>query len=449
MARHVTRDSRLSLLLLMSFACAGPASFAQQTDCFAELMPARPSNASVALSHYLKLESNAVGGELVLTEIWNANPRYIRIPTRAGESAEVVLARMAAAINSDNPFSPAQLRSALGWNVRAEGNLLKSFPGFPGEYLFAGTETGLGIPPPPTSLSVSYDQESQDVSLIWENPDDCYDAVKSNFGQAVDGNETKLLRRLPPPEYRASPRHSASRDLARGNLGLRRFFVVGCRGGVLSNAAVITLNYKDGSQEELDTHPFTGGIAPNWKAWSHGGDRAKLILEQGTRGEWKRFDREPRPPRKPEERSYFQLIRTRSPEAIGGVCRKFLGLKPGHRYRLWTRMNTFDMDNGRQDWSFSFHAAAHARGVTLTSEQMAGTAPLPDGSGGIPAGRIVAYGPGNTTWGQFVETATGSPAAPDITVPSGAEVITVWFRCTGVTSGLGFDWIKLQDVTQQ
>jgi hypothetical protein len=36
----------------------------------------------------------------------------------------------------------------------------------------------------------------------------------------------------------------------------------------------------------------------------------------------------------------------------------------------------------------------------------------------------------------------------DITMPAGAEVITVWFRYSGPPCpGVGFDWIKLKDVT--
>ena len=221
---------------------------------------------------------------------------------------------------------------------------------------------------------------------------------------------------------------------------------------MLSNAAVITLDYNDDSQQELDIQPFTGGIRPNWRAWSHGGQPASLLLAQGSKGEWKRFDAEPRASVEPKDNPYFQRIKTRSPEVIGGVCRKFLGLKPGHTYRLSTRMNTFEMDGGRENWSFSFHAVAHSKDVTLTAEQMAGLLPLPDGSVGLTAGQVGSYGPGSTTKGQFVELSTEksdpNSQVRDITLPPGAEVITIWFRYSGPAStGVGFDWIKLKDVT--
>ena len=177
-----------------------------------------------------------------------------------------------------------------------------------------------------------------------------------------------------------------------------------------------------------------------------------LILEQGTKGEWKRFDQEPKPPVEPEDKQYFQLIKTRSPTVVGGVCRKFLGLQAGHTYRINTRMNTFDMDSVQGNWSFSFHAVPHGKAVTLSSQQMAGTAPLPAGSAGSPAGQVASFGPGSTTKGKFVEYSTEKSAPDtqvlDITLPAGAEVITVWFRYSGPpSSGVGFDWIKLKDVT--
>jgi hypothetical protein len=114
-------------------------------------------------------------------------------------------------------------------------------------------------------------------------------------------------------------------------------------------------------------------------------------------------------------------------------------------------MNTFDMDRVKDNWSFSFHAAAHGKTVTLSPQQMAGTAPLPDGSTGLAAGQVASLGPGSTTKGKFAEYSTekAGPNAQvlDITLPAGAEVITVWFRYSGApSSGVGFDWIKLKDI---
>lgn len=86
---------------------------------------------------------------------------------------------------------------------------------------------------------------------------------------------------------------------------------------------------------------------------------------------------------------------------------------------------------------------------------MAGTAPLPSYERGPTAGRIAAFDAGATTKGTFATRSTGKPGSPspaiDITLPAGTEVITVWFRYTGPPSGggVGFDWIKLADVTEE
>lgn len=432
-------------LVSMSGIC-----LADGADCFGQLNPNRNATGMTRRQNDVRLNGTATGGELVLLEMSNPNPRYVRVDTQAGETAETVLARLAAVINEDSPFTPHSRAS-----VRAQGNLLKAMPGAPGNFIFAGTETGLGIPPPPTSLSVSYDADRQELSLDWENPDKPCDAV-GVFGvyrSEQPGTATSVVWKARVPKRRAQLREF-ERDVDRRDHGLCRSYVVGCRGGVLSNAAVITWDYDDGSQQELDTQPFTGGICPNWKAWSHGDQPGMLVLEQGTKGDWKRVDQEPKRVLKPDDKRFFQWIKTRSPAVTGGVCRKFLGLKPGHTYRLSTRMNTFDMDRAQGDWSFSFHAVPHGKDVTLTPQQMAGVAPLPGGGEGRTAGQVVSYGPGSTTKAKFVEVSTeksGKDAqSADITLPPGTEVITVWFRCNGsVSSGVGFDWIKLKDVTKK
>jgi hypothetical protein len=415
-------------------------------ECFWQLDPERGVAGQRAARTDVKLQGAARGGELLLLEIRFPNPRYVKIETQPGETAEAVLARLADAVVKDRPFNPHQ-----EWPIRAEGNLLKSFPGDPGDYTFAGTETGLGIPPPPTSLSVTYDAQSRQLSLAWENPDNGYDALRATAGGFLPGTATSVVRQWRIRE-RPTPRNEIERFEDRRDKGLHRFYVLGCRGGVLSNAAVITWDYDDSSQQELDVQPFTGGTSPNWKGWSNGGEPGMLVLEQGTRGEWKRVDQEPKRVLKPDEKRFFQWIKSRSPAVTGGVCRKFLGLKPGHTYRVYTRMNTFDMDGVQEDWSFSFHAVPHGKDVTLTPQQMAGAAPLPGGGQGPTAGLVASYGPGSTTKGKFVECSTEKSGkdsqAADITMPPGAEVITVWFRYNGPASGgVGFDWIKLKDVT--
>jgi len=435
----------LAVFILLTIA---QYSFSDEVECIRQLVPNRDDVGSRAAMTDVKLEGVALGGDLYLLGMDIPNPRYVKIDTQSGETAETVLARMAEAVVEKRPFNPYQ-----EWPIRAEGNLLKSFPGFPGSYLFAGTEIGLGIPPPPTSLSVSYNAEREEVALYWEVSDKSYDAIMCSPGRILPGTATNAVWKAPAPRHRTGLTRKAEIDDDRRNKGLHRFRVVGCRGGVLSNAAVITWDYDDPSQQELDIQPFTGGICPNWKAWSHGSKPETLVLQQGTKGESKRLEQNPKRALNADDKYFYQLINTRTPDVVGGVCRKFLGLKPGNTYRLYTRMNTLDMDKVRQNWSFTFHAVPHAKNVTLSAEQMAAASTIPNGNTTVPVQQIASYGPGSTTKGKFEESSTkksGSDEhAIDITMPPGAEVITVWFRYQGPAdaSGVGFDWIKLKDVT--
>jgi hypothetical protein len=78
----------------------------------------------------------------------------------------------------------------------------------------------------------------------------------------------------------------------------------------------------------------------------------------------------------------------------------------------------------------------------LTANQMSGLEVLPNGETGPQAGRIAEYGPGKlTVKDEYIIHSA------DITLPEDSNSITVWLRHTGKgTSGVGFDWIKLEDL---
>jgi len=68
---------------------------------------------------------------------------------------------------------------------------------------------------------------------------------------------------------------------------------------------------------------------------------------------------------------------------------------------------------------------------------------LPSGQTGPEAGRITEFGPGKLTAKNEYEIRSA-----DITLPEDSDSITVWLRHTGKgTSGVGFDWIKLEDLS--
>jgi hypothetical protein len=255
--------------------------------------------------------------------------------------------------------------------------------------------------------------------------------------------------------------------------------VYGIRDGIPSGAAAIT--YKDNGQEELSGFPFWSGVAPNWTAWSTGDQRAAgFDYKANTRKPlWRREPdrikvaddgkvlvvRDPRTAIKTgADKPLIQIIKTTSPDAIAGVYRKFLGLTPGHTYRLSARLYALDMPKAEGDWSFSLHAVPTSQAKSdLTVQQMAGLAALPDGSSGPDAGLIVLYGLG--VWPDATQQITTRPkcrtaSAPaegpvadlvtgDIKLPEGADTITVWVRHEAAHStGVGLDWVRLEDVTK-
>ncbi len=380
----------------------------------------------------IALSGTASGGVLTLVAPAPRSVRYVSITTSAGESAESVIGKLATVINESDPFGWWGDRSKIYWSpesgVQAVGNTLQGVPGGP-DFTFAGTERGLGILKPPLSLSGSYNAEKDQVILRWINPSGEYDAIKCTGG-------TK------PPNTTSCVVPMNGRDLDDVF-----FYVLGVSGKTPSSPAIITISKN--AQEELGCLPFFGGVAPNWGAWSTSADPGAAKFEQGVKPDVdeRRFIREP------AHKPFFQFIKASAPNVQAGVWRKFLGLTPGHTYRISARLNTLEMDACKSDWSFSLHAAHNGpAGTDLSNDQLSGAAALPDGSRGSAAGRIALYGPGVTTSGKWVKCSTDVPGAgleiKDITLSAGIDTITIWVRHTGSDStGVGIDWLKLEDVT--
>ncbi|MBS3763506.1 MAG: hypothetical protein KGZ25_09425, partial [Planctomycetes bacterium] len=120
-------------------------------------------------------------------------------------------------------------------------------------------------------------------------------------------------------------------------------------------------------------------------------------------------------------------------------------------------LSTLKMDEAEGDWAFSFHATPDgAEGKDLTPEQMAGKTPLPDGSSGLEAGRLVRYDADHTTEGKWIKSTTDpddrSPGREigDITLPEGVTSISLWARHSGENStGVGYLWVKLEDLSME
>jgi hypothetical protein len=378
----------------------------------------------------ITLNGTAAGGVLSLMQVLPVYAGFVSVVTTQGESSETVLHRLTDEICRSNSLN-------LGYTVdpcrflKVTNNTLTLPTSGSLRYCFSGTDKGFVIPRPVLSVSGSYDSEKQQVSLSWINPPETYDVIQVG-GLTFPPNATNCMFKCQPgKEY----------IIFWGG-------VVGKRGENLSPPASVAISTN--SQEELDTYPFYMGLAPNWSYWSDSTNATAVICEQGIKTATEadagvRGD--------PWDKPLYQSIRTTQSGVQGGVWRRFLGLKPGHTYKVETRLNTRQMDACTNTWVFSFHAAHdNPDGRGLTVAQMAGQAALPDGSKGAAAGCVALYGPGVTTKGEWKKRSTDKSGpgleTKNITLPKNVTSVTVWLRHSGGNStGVGMDWIKLEDVT--
>lgn len=370
--------------------------------------------------HEIELKGQAAGGEILLFDVsarsgGGMECDSVRVDTTRGESAQSVARRLVAATIA------TQCWTGIGFRHQGESGLVTGLEGYPGFFALAGSEVELGIPLAPESLSGVYDPQRRRVTLRWENPVDGYDAISDGITlQRYPSNQTVMVVQtgdLPQPYP---------------------FMIVGTRKATPSNASII--NVSSTSQEELASVPFFGGVAPNWRKWQTQSDgRGEVVFQQATRGTRNKRWNET----SPEDKFFYQIVATRTAQVKAGICRKWLGLTPGHKYRVSVRLNTLAMDQSPNSWALSFHVAANAPGgAAFTSEQLAGQAPLPEGAQGVNTAQMIAYGPGKTTKGGWV------CSTMEITLPPQVDTITTWLRHNGQDStGIGMDWIKVEDLS--
>jgi hypothetical protein len=361
----------------------------------------------------IPFRGTARGGDLILAETINHNMRVVIIQTRRGESAGAVASRLAQVINEDDPFeSSGTLR------VEAEGGTLRGLVGGEADYAIAGTESGLGIPLPPTALTCTYDLARNTLLVNWDNPPRGYDksVVLYNWtnydhsgGDTVAGNATTFVVNLD-----ARPLDLADLDI----------WVIGLRKGIASNTAAIHVS--GNALQELYGVPFTRGVMPNWVGWKHSG---KVTFSQGVRfdylaGGGRQFN----PIKTAEEKPFYQILDFGPGGGAGAVYRRFKGLIPGHTYRVIVRLAVEDLD---PTGAISVHACAHAE-PALRAAQLAGKDRVGVVSGTEP------MSPGGGFVNQCME----------LTLPPNAENLTVWVYCrTAGSARVITDYLSLEDMS--
>jgi hypothetical protein len=221
---------------------------------------------------------------------------------------------------------------------------------------------------------------------------------------------------------------------------------------VPSNATAIHLTSNGYCQEETYGIPFFAGVAPNWTAWSSTDKVDKAAFQQGDKyASVRRY----KPVSALLTKPFYQVIKAPAKGVVHGVYRKFLGLSPGHTYRLTACLTTLNMDSAEDEWSLSLCAAPVGPGAeSITSEQFAGRKPLPDGRSGPQAGRIAMFNRSNTTKGNFQVVFSKAEEqnlvhGSHITLPVGVDSLVVWarFECEDPNGEVGLSGVRLEDLT--
>lgn len=388
----------------------------------------------------IPFKNSASGGRLILADTLNRNARFVYIDTFSGEPAETVVDRLARAIADSNSLfeydrvinidrDSAKKSMARGSTLRLTGTL--------GDYCLSGTEKGLCIPYPPVSLSCSYNEPNDSFILYWINPPGGYDSIMVILNwRDFDWRNKYII-----PGMLTS--YTIDRKKVPVDIGDLDIWLIGFRDNIPSNATAIHISGH--CLEEIYGIPFSDGIAPNWTAWSTSAQSDRAAFEQGEKYTNLLFYN---PVKVLLTKPFYQVINAPSLGGVHGVYRKFLGLMPGHTYRLAACISTLEMDSINGDWSLSLCATHNGPdGMDLTIQQLAGLTPLPDGSRAPEAGRIGFYNQDNTTKGEYEIMLSGYNS--HIRLPAGVDTITVWIRftCSDPKGKIGFSGVKLDDIS--
>ena len=399
----------------------------------------------------IPLKGTASGGTLVIGNTLNRNAKFVSIETNPGETADVIVNRLAEAIAYSNSifsfhrYSPEVDRENIK-SLMASGSTL-NLPGRFGSYFLAGTENGLGIPKPPLSLSCSYDNLNDKVILRWINPPGAYDSIAvilswSNYdrksGRLIDGKSNSYVINRAEKDF---PVDIDDLDV----------WLLGNKNDIPSAPVAIHLSNNGRVQEELFGIPFSGGIMPNWSAYESLSEAELSFLEQGDKySDLICFN----PIYGLRSKPFYQIIKAPSKDGVYGIYRKFLGLTPGNTYRIIANLSTLSMDKVQGSWSFSLCANHNGPdGKDLDVQQLLGVAPLPSGRGGLDAGRKAFYTKGKVTKGETIivsgDESLGGPNSSHITLPPGVNTITVWVRfvCDDQKGEVAFAGVKIEDIT--
>ncbi len=391
----------------------------------------------------------AKGGTLTLTKVtYGLHCPACSIQTKPGQSGAAIAKRFVERLQE--PTSP------IGSDAIAEGPAIYISGG---AYCLTGSETGFATRTAPQFVTVNYSPSEDRLAVHWtpveQDPEEriaisfaILDGLLAKSGVATFDRFSRVERYDDRVESQVPP-NPQDFLLCVGKMKSPY------RSGMMFRSRFTRIHLAGPRQEDVDNLPFYGNVQPNWEAWSPSGfEEGSLLLRQGEKNEMSEKDRAIAYASSADTKYYFQTFQIKGGAAAeGGVYRRYLGLVPGHAYRVLARFNTFEAKPDAGDWSLSFHACADPPGQGLTVNQLQGREVLPNGKVGAEAGRVAAFGRGGkTTEGQWRQVATGiggaAYASPDIVIPEGSTSLSAWVRVNGSTaSRFGMDWSALEDVT--
>ena len=446
-SRHINKQLETVIRLNINTTCAIKEWICMNVNIFIRLfcLIFVVSNCKIAFSQSelasssITLRGQSSGGVLTLMKAPGGNYPFIVVTNKPNESAASVIDKLL--------FQLTNCSVCAAWYgveyVSKPTTSTLVLLGGPislnesSSWILGGTDTGFNIPPPPLFVSVSY--KSGKVALEWVNPPGGYDSIVIVCGGVpvslpLPGNSTRWTNDQDGvlPSF-----NSYSKE--------QMYMVVGYKNGTPSNGSGVRLTNLN-KMESLMNIPFTQGVAPSFKKWSYDSPIENIDFRQGNlpgmmpNTEVAQLD----------GKGFYQIISGHG-TFVGGISRRFLGLIPGHSYKVTARINTFGMAKGK--WSVSLHAAYNAAtGEDLTSAQMAGAAELPDKGNGAVDGEIAKYDSTTTTDGKWVDSPSKlstSETVKVITLPNGINSITVWLKHDGTEvtgSMVGIDSVTIEDV---
>lgn len=371
------------------------------------------------------LKGKSTGGVMILTKVPGAvaNHAQFVVTNLPGDDSATVLERLVRSLAAhgfvlDRPAPEKRDWLVLpgGGSLWRDGKVLEA-----PAWIAGGDDLGFNIPPAPLFLSATY--VSNQVILRWVN-EVTYDSLWVCGGvwesipiEVLPGNTEEFacdIVRLVPPNW---PWPEGTNVL---------IAVVGVKDGVPSTAAAIKL--VDFTKQEPVVHvPFSRGVVPGFRFWSRTPTGAKVQCKQGIIHStplgggteiWRL--------------KYYQVFNANG-GFQAGLYRRWLGLKPGHTYRVSATLRS--LGSQVSGVSIGLFGAELPRGsADLTPAQMIGEEPLPGGKRGKAAGLLgwVSAGVtnGNASMSETMQVGSNlsGTVGGEFTLSDRSDSIAVWVR---------------------